>query len=533
MLTGWHNHAIARQPKWASRLEQTELLVKSRPDSAYILLKAILMDAHQRKDLLLEALCHQQIGQVFYNYSNYTQAVDHLLQAEKIFRSENERNSLARNLNYLGHVYYANKQPELASRQFGEALRIYKQLQELSGIAFTYGNIGHLFEKKLMYDSAYTYQKKALWLYRRANDSMGMAKIFENMGSIMEDWGKFDSARICFETALSINRQYNDEIAQIEIMNNLGDIYRKTGRFHEGLQFSQKALLLAEKTKSQYQLASAYRDMARGFELIRGFDSAYIYNERSRELVEQIYSTSNNQQIALLETVHEVEKKNSQIASLALGKKINAIIAISVASGVLLFIILGIAIISRQRLKIRNERELNTQNAHIYEKDRELMQAEIRNKYLEEEKLRAILEIRSKELSAHTLHLIQKNQLLEELRGKLNEIVNDEKRDQKKQLKQLIQKIGINFNHDQYWDEFRAIFDEVHQTFFINLKRHANGLTPADLRLVALLRLNLGSADIATLLGISQDSLRVARYRLRKKLNIAEGESVTAFIQRL
>jgi len=50
---------------------------------------------------------------------------------------------------------------------------------------------------------------------------------------------------------------------------------------------------------------------------------------------------------------------------------------------------------------------------------------------------------------------------------------------------------------------------------------------------VALLKMNMESQDIATLLGISQDSLRVVRYRLRKKLNLQQGESLTAFIQSL
>jgi DNA-binding CsgD family transcriptional regulator len=45
--------------------------------------------------------------------------------------------------------------------------------------------------------------------------------------------------------------------------------------------------------------------------------------------------------------------------------------------------------------------------------------------------------------------------------------------------------------------------------------------------------MNLESGDIATLLGISQDSLRVIRYRLRKKFNLQQGESLTAFIQSL
>lgn len=523
----------AQQKQWLFTLDQTSSLVSRQPDSAYIIIKELMSNAREKNDGLVEAVCLQQIGQIFYNYGNYTQAVDHFLQAEKIFRSLPEPARLAENLNLLGVVYYFNKQVSLAARQFDEALKLNEARHDTVGLAFTYGNIGHLYEKKLLYDSARIYQQKALVYYHKAGDSAGMAKIYENMGSIFEDLAQFDSARICFEKALSLNRLHNNEIAQIEILNNLGDVNRKTGRYREGLIYTRQALDLAERTASQYHLASAYRDVARTFELLKQFDSAYRYNERSRELIEVIYSSANNQQITLLETIYEVEQKNNQIAQLASEKRINTILVIGGSLVVLLLAILGAAVISRQRMKIKAEKAVNEQNRNTYETGKELMQAELRNKYLEEEKLKNTLEVRSKELSAHTIHLIQKNQLLEELRGALNEIVNDDKRDQKKQLKQLIQKISINFTQDSYWDDFRAIFDQVHQTFFANLKRYSDSLTPAELKLVALMRMNLSSLDIATLLGISQDSLRVARYRLRKKLGLAEGESLTAFIQGL
>jgi hypothetical protein len=97
----------------------------------------------------------------------------------------------------------------------------------------------------------------------------------------------------------------------------------------------------------------------------------------------------------------------------------------------------------------------------------------------------------------------------------------------------LIQLINLNFNHDQYWNEFRETFEQVHQQFFDNVKRHGEELTGNDLRLLALIKLNLASPDIATLLGISQDSLRVSRYRLKKKLSLDASESLTAFVQSL
>ena len=141
--------------------------------------------------------------------------------------------------------------------------------------------------------------------------------------------------------------------------------------------------------------------------------------------------------------------------------------------------------------------------------------------------------MKSRELSTHTLNLIKNNQFLEHLRSALQSMVKDDKRDQKKQMQQLIGEINENFNHEQHWKEITLAFEQVHQEFFDSLKKYSTQLTSTDMRLIALLKMNLDSGDIATLLGISTDSLRVSRYRLRKKLNIAQGDNLSAFVQKL
>jgi hypothetical protein len=75
--------------------------------------------------------------------------------------------------------------------------------------------------------------------------------------------------------------------------------------------------------------------------------------------------------------------------------------------------------------------------------------------------------------------------------------------------------------------------EQIHQPFFDNLKRHCDELTSNDLRMLSLIKLNMASKDMAILLGISQDSLRGSRYRLKKKLNLEQGESLTGFVQGL
>ncbi len=242
-----------------------------------------------------------------------------------------------------------------------------------------------------------------------------------------------------------------------------------------------------------------------------------------------MYSKDGVEQTAFLQVLYDIDKKSSEITRLNNSRKINNIIAIAGVSVVILVIILGIVIFSRQRLKIKDQKALARQK----EAQHELVQLELKNRALEDERLKQQLETKDRELSTHTLNLIRNNQLLEHLRGTLQAMVKEDKRDQKKQMQQIILQINESFNHEQHWKEFTTAFEQVHQSFFNSIKKYSSELTSADIRLIALLRINLPSTDIATLLGISTDSLRVSRYRLRKKLNIEQGENLTAFIQAL
>lgn len=504
-----------------------------KPDSTFLELKDAYNRAVEKKEPLAAARCLAQMGQICLHLGHFPQALDYHLQASDIFRKEGAQPQLAANLNNIGMLYYYNKQPELSRRQYEEALAIFRQLNDETGVALTYGKIGHLYEKQQRYDSAFLYQRRALATSLSANDKPGMSKIYENIGSIYEDLARYDSASFYFNKALDLSIQGGEKLNRIEILNNLGDVYRKTGQYPEALFQTRRALLLALELREQRQLSGAYRDLAKAHHLAGNNDSAFYYLELSRQYLLGTYSDENSKQVALLQTVYDIEKKNNEIERLQNARKTNRIITAAIIIVILLLVAMSILIISRQRLKLRNEQILRQQHRQIFETEKELMEAALQNKQLQEGKLKEELEVRSKELTTHTLHLIQKNQLLEELRLRLDEMVKDDKRDQKKQLKQLLGQINHSFNHDQYWVDFRNIFEQVHQTFFDNLKKYCDTLTSNDLRVVALLKMNMESQDIATLLGISQDSLRVVRYRLRKKLNLQQGESLTAFIQSL
>ncbi len=485
---------------------------QKEPDAVFLKIKQDLDRALKTDDHLSAADAYQQIGDLFFYQTAYSQALDHFFKADKYYRKENARLKVALNLNKIGLTYYRGRQYNAATDIFTQSLAIFKALNNRRGLAQTYGLIGQTHEKTNAYKKALHYQQLAVTYYKKSDDKSGLAKIYENIGSLHEDKLQLDSALTYFNRSLTLNQADENRLPQIEVYNNIGDVYRKSGNYLESLKYTRQAAGLAVELGDQYQLGSAYRDLSKAFNLLGRNDSAYHYSEAGRNIFLKIYTEDNEKQLALLQTLFELEQKDNAISRFESEKSLNRLIAFGAALIAVLITLLGLSIISRQRLKIRNEHKLHEQNRST---------------------LKGELELKSKELTTHTLHIIRKNELLEELKTKLNAIVKDDKRDQRKELKQLVSLININHNQDKSWEDFRAVFEKVHEHFFESVRKHAAQVSAADLRLLALLKMNLSSADIATMLGISPDSLRISRYRLRKKLGLPEGESLTTFVQKL
>jgi tetratricopeptide (TPR) repeat protein len=551
---------LSAQP-YDVRLEDASFsrTIYPRPDSVFLALKEQYNKAVQSEHVRDQGLMLDKMGAICFHMGHYAQALEYYLQANKLWQQQKEEDRLAFNCVDLGILYYYSRDTAAAAQSFHRALVLFRSGQNHKGIGLTYGNIGFLWEKEGRYDSAFAYQQRALNEYALAGNATGMAKIYENIGSIYEDLARYDSAMYHFHQALALYERSGEKILQIEVLNNIGDIYRKTGRYQEAMQYTRRAVLQSSQVDELYQLSAGYRDIAKTYNLLGRDDSAFYYLDLSRKYLLDIYSRESSVQMAFLQAQNDAQKKNREIEQLHNAHRINMIITISVIVIIVLLVVLGAVIFNRQKLKARNERSHAEQHQHILETRNQLMQADLRARQLEEENLKAQLtgqqlekekldtelknkdleeallkeqiEVKTKELSTNALHVIQKNQLLEQLRTHLETLVNDDKRDQKKQLKQLLSLINQNFNNDTYWDEFRNTFEQVHQSFFEQLKKACPDLSASDLRLVSLLKMNMSSNDIATMLGISTDSLRVSRYRLRKKLNLEQGGNLVAFLQ--
>jgi DNA-binding CsgD family transcriptional regulator len=150
---------------------------------------------------------------------------------------------------------------------------------------------------------------------------------------------------------------------------------------------------------------------------------------------------------------------------------------------------------------------------------------------LKNEKLRAEMIHRDKELANQTMDLIRKNKFLQNIKDELIKLkrpnndfaINDK-------INSLIVKIDKDLDHNKQWEIFESAFDEVHEDFLNRIKAAFPNLTPKELRLCAYLRLNISSKEIAPLMNISVRGVEICRYRVRKKLEIERDTNMTSYI---
>jgi len=502
------------------------VLSQNYPDSAITLVKKRYAEAVGDKDLLLQANCLQAIGWLCVNQGHYGQAQDYYFQADRIYTQLNAKQLLASNWSDIGELNIFNKQHDLAKNYFNKALHSFRAEKDKNGEASVLGNIGHLFEKVADYDSAFVYQMRALAIYNEEGNKNGEAKIHENLGSIYEDLEQYDRAFDHFEKARDLYDETQDNYGKIVVVNNMGDIFRKTGKFSESIQFTKWAFDMAEKLGDVYQMSATTKDLSKTYALSGQMDSAYVYAERSRKLVLELYSVDGARHTAFFQALYDMNQKTEEIEQLQVTKKINSILLLGTIVFLILLIILSYVLYSRQKIKINNQMT----ESRKQEAERELAEIALKNQLLEDKQLKQELTLKEKELTSHTLNLIRNNQFLEQLRDELKVMVKDERRDQKKQMHDLVLQINENITQGIHWKEFMVTFERVHHSFFEKLIQRFSDLTAADMRLIALLKINLNNTDIAVLLGISQDSLRVGRHRLRKKLKLEQGEDLTGYL---
>ncbi|SDQ94121.1 tetratricopeptide repeat protein [Flagellimonas zhangzhouensis] len=436
------------------------------------------------------------------NKGRFKLAYEDVLSALKLYDQLDEPIRKADAFNSLGSLEAISKNHENSIAYGKQALEIYKEHNDKLFEALTSNAIGQSYITLEKSEEAKPYLINSIALSKEMKALVLEGAATRNLGRVYMAEGNTSEGLSLLEKAIEIHRASERPIALIRSLAYASDAYNNIERPNDAMAHLNEAIGMIASENQTSQWHNLYEGRSKSWEILGNYKNALEDHKTFQVLKDSVFNKEKVQQIEELKTIYETEKKEQQIALqekeitvLEQDAKISNLQKLLLA-GLLLLSLIGFYGI-RQKLKRNN---------------------------LEKEMVDAELAFKKKELTTHALHLAKKNEVLEDLKQKAEHLKESET--SKGGYQQLIRTINFDLQDDNNWKNFSRYFEEVHKDFNSNVKERFPDVTSNELRLLALLKMNLSSKEIANILNISQEGIKKARYRLRKKLNISSEESL-------
>lgn len=312
--------------------------------------------------------------------------------------------------------------------------------------------------------------------------------------------------------------QYTYGIGNVQ--NNLAEVYYELGDYPKAEQYAQAALQTLRPTGIWSEIRNAEKHLFQVYTALRNKLKSRQHFAAFEAAQDSVFGRERSQAVADVETRYQTKLKDQQITGLSQKTRLQQyLLWVGVLGVVLLLVVLGL-LYNRYQLRDKEKRAIEQQRIA----ERELSQAQ-------QEKLQVELDLKHRELASSALFSYQKNELLGELKGQVDDLLLEPDKPQKQKLKIIQKFIQSNLHFDNEWDAFKLHFEQVHPQFFDKLQTRFPDLTPNELKLCAYTRINLSNKEIARLLNVNSSSVEMARYRMKKKVGLEGQTTITDFIQ--
>jgi tetratricopeptide (TPR) repeat protein len=489
-----------------------------------------LKKSSEANDLTGIAVSLQLLGNIHHFLSNYDESLKYHIQAQKTLAEMGKGVRYADGLVYLASSYLALGKTQNALENLWESIAIYEKAGDRFYLAQALNNAGYLYYETGHLDSAAWYLSSAIEL----SELYGNREIYllatNNMGLLHKNRKAYNESESFFIDALQIALQISDKQRIALISRNLGDLALEQKNFKSALSFFNAALKAGLETGSKNSLMLTYFSLSEFYSIKGDFKKALEFFRLYTAIKDSIFDESKTHKIEEMNARFEKEKQDSkisiqkgEIALLSKDIELQSFRQRILLGGLFLAVFITFYFVIHFKRKMARNRNLR-------EQERLVDEIKLKNVELQRNKFRKELELKENELTSHALQIVRKNELLQNLQKQIIDFEQQDGIENKSGLKQLRYMIKGSAQTEKEWANFNRHFEKVHPGFFSKLKQNHSELTSHDLRLAAMLRLNLNSKEIAAVINITPESVKKARYRLRKKLGLPNEGDLYSFM---
>lgn len=478
-------------------------------DKAESLIEIKLSKGTKYRDFYLNrlAMVYNVSGVVYRRLGNYPEALRHYKKALKLLEKLDNKKVQSSTLFNIGKLYRieGNIQESLKYFKQSEALR--KRIKDTAGLINCYEEIGIIRYEEGGYLPAISNYKMGIQLAAKLEDKEKLFSLYAKQSDAYLQLNEYSIVKDSLSNALAIlypySSAYPTSMALIAIpyskaLYALGDV-------QSGVDIVNKAIKAVERLDAVVELSELYRAAAEGHQLLGNYqkavhylnlriqiDSTRIVNSNAAEAVRiEMHYLSKKQRVA--DSLKLLDEK--EISRLKLRQKNEAIKAgtyriIGLTLGLILLVITGFFMYRNYRLK------------------------------------RKALETKKKDVESLSLKIKRESDWIDHLIDLNDKIKKNQVENTSEKIQELVNSMRDNLIVDKHRQVQAKNIEIVNNEFRDKLKSRYPSLTKTEIEMCELIRLELSNSEISRIRNISQNSARMARYRLKKKLNLKEDQSL-------
>ncbi|MCF6128918.1 hypothetical protein L1S35_04485 [Flavobacterium sp. AS60] len=438
----------------------------------------LLEKINPEKALIGRYKCLQLISTIYVRQKKYDEAMRLSSEVVAELKGKNDTSgTLGLAYTSLGFLYDLKGEKAEAEKNYILALKEFEKGNNIAYLPTSYCKLGEIASAKKQKEISLDYYKKALTLAITSENKQAQVNAYVAIGKWYIDFDdNYLQAESLFNKARVISLLLSDKTFEIKTIEALIELKRKEGNFMEVSQLQDEVIAIKDS----------------------------------------FYSFEREQIVKSLEVQFDVSEKNRKLKLISAEKEVSKL------TNYLLITLLGVLIVVFSILYFFLKR-INKRDKQLLKTKEELVNLMEEQKQLKEQQFQNDIEFKESQLSAVTIQMLEKNELLDEIKT----ILNRKEPTSEKDIKKLVSKYTIQDNN---WKDFDNYFESVNKNFYTRLKQKYPDISSNDLKICALIKLNLSIKEMASILNISPDSVKTARHRLRKKLQLNTEENLTDFI---
>ena len=301
------------------------------------------------------------IANIYLSLSDFDEALDYAYKAKAKSEELGYKRGIASALNSIARVHRNLNQYEKALPIYKEAMEISKELGNKENVAMMLSNMANVYWHLEKYQKALEYYSHGLAIMEDTGSERGIALLMHNIACVYSETGKYAQALEYDRRSLKLYEKLGNKGGIASVFRTIGLAYGRLKDYTTALDYLDKSLKIAVQLRIKDKIRLLYKEYTEIYAAMGDYEKALFYHKKFKNASDEILDKDRNKQIANLQVVYGVEKKEKENQLL---KKNNHIQKMRLNFLALIsFLVFVIALVTFNRYRIKKKTEQVLKNS--------------------------------------------------------------------------------------------------------------------------------------------------------------------------